>query len=90
MCVLAVQSCLTLCIPMDCSPLDFSRPGYWSGLPFPSPGDRPNPGTEPMSPALRADSLLPEPPGKLEYRCILQESEALLSKKGTISSPGKY
>ena len=37
----------------------------WSGLPFPSPGDPPNPGTEPGSPALQADYLKSEPPGKL-------------------------
>ena len=35
----------------------FSRQEYWSGLPFPSPGDLPNPGIEPVSPALQADSL---------------------------------
>ena len=40
----------------------FSRQGYWSGLPFPSPGDLPNPGIEPRSPALQADSLLPGKP----------------------------
>ena len=38
-------------------PMGFSRPGYWSGLPFPSPGDLPNPGIDPGSPALQADSL---------------------------------
>ena len=37
--------------------MGFSRQGYWSGLPFPSPGDLPNPGTEPGSPALEEDSL---------------------------------
>ena len=37
---------------------------YWSGLPFPSPGDLPNPGIEPGSPALQADALPSEPPGK--------------------------
>ena len=42
----------------------FSRQGYWSGLPFPSPGDRPNPGIKPASPALQADSLLTELQGK--------------------------
>ena len=42
---------------------EFSRQQYWSGLPFPSPGDLPNP----RSPALQADSLPPEPPGKLSY-----------------------
>ena len=44
--------------------MGFSRQDYWSALPFPSPGDFPNPGIEPRSPALQADSLLPEPPGK--------------------------
>ena len=43
---------------------EFSRQEYWSGLPFPSPGDLPNSGTEPGSPALQADSLQSEPPGK--------------------------
>ena len=38
----------------------FSRQGYWSGFPFPSPGDLPNPGIEPASPVLQADSLLTE------------------------------
>ena len=37
---------------------------YWSGLPFPSPGDHPNPGIEPRYPKLQADSLPSEPPGK--------------------------
>ena len=43
--------------------MEFSRQEYWSGLPFPSPGDLPNPGIEPGSPELRADALLSEPPG---------------------------
>ena len=43
--------------------MGFSRQEYWSGLPFPSPGDLPNPGIEPRSPALQADSLLSETPG---------------------------
>ena len=43
--------------------MEFSRREYWSGLPLPSPGDLPNLGVEPGSPALQADSLLPEPPG---------------------------
>ena len=42
----------------------FSRQTYWSGLPCPSPGDLPNPGVEPESPASQADSSLSEPPGK--------------------------
>ena len=44
--------------------MGFSRQEYWSGLPFPSPGDLPDPVIEPMSPALQADSLLYEPPAK--------------------------
>ena len=44
--------------------MGFSRQEYWSGLPFPSPGDLPNPGIEPGSPALQTDVLLSEPPGK--------------------------
>ena len=44
--------------------MGFSRQEYWSRLPFPSPGDLPDPGIEPSSPALQADSLLSEPPGK--------------------------
>ena len=44
--------------------MGFSRQEYWSGLPFPSPGDLPNPGIEPRSPALQADALPAEPPGK--------------------------
>ena len=44
--------------------MEFSRQEYWSGLPFPSPGDLPNPGIEPGSPVLQADALPSEPPGK--------------------------
>ena len=44
--------------------MEFSRQEYWSGLPFPSPGDLPNPGIKPRSPTLQADALLSEPPGK--------------------------
>ena len=44
--------------------MEFSRQEYWSGLPFPFPGDLPNPGIEPRSPALQADALPLEPPGK--------------------------
>ena len=43
--------------------MEFSRPEHWSGWPFPSPGDLPNPGIKPRSPALQADSLPAEPPG---------------------------
>ena len=60
------QSCPTLCDPMDWAPpsLGFSGQGYWSGLPFSSPEDLPNPRTEPRYPALQADALPSEPLGK--------------------------
>ena len=63
------QSCPTLCDPWTVAhqaPLSmgFSRKEYWSGLPFPSPGDLPNPGIESGSPTLQADALTSEPPGK--------------------------
>ena len=60
--VVVAQLCPTLCDPMDCS----SWQAYWSGLPCPSPGDLPNPGIEPGSLAMLADSLPSEPPGKLK------------------------
>ena len=59
---LVAQSCPTLATPWIVAyqaPLSmgFPRQGYWSGLPFPCPGDLPNPGIKPGSPALQADSL---------------------------------
>ena len=61
-----LQSCLTLCDPSQ-APLSvrFLRQEYWNGLPFPSPGDLPNPGIKPSSPALQVDYLTTEPQGKL-------------------------
>ena len=44
--------------------MEFSRQEYWSGLPFPSPGDLPDSGIKARSPALQADALPSEPPGK--------------------------
>ena len=44
--------------------MGFSRREYWSGLPFPLPGDLPSPGIEPWSPALQTDALPSEPQGK--------------------------
>ena len=49
--------------------MGFSRQEYWIGLPFPSPGDLPNPRIEPGSPALQEDSLASEPGGKL-FDCV--------------------
>ena len=62
---LVIKPCLTLVTPWTVAcqaPLSvgFSRQEYWSGLPFPSPGDLLDPGFEPRSPALQADSLLTE------------------------------
>ena len=62
-------SCPTLCDPIDCSlqaspSMGFFRQEYQSGFPFPFPGDLPNLGIEPGSPALQADALPSEPPGK--------------------------
>ena len=48
--------------------MEFSRQEYWSGLPLPSPGDLPDPGIEPGSPALWADALPSEPPGMSTYK----------------------
>ena len=49
----------------------FSRQEYWSGLPFPSPGDLPNPGIKPRSLALQADSVLSEPPVSPKIVCVV-------------------
>ena len=58
----------------------FSRQEYWSGLPFPSPEGLPDPGIEPRSPALEADALTYEPPGKLGKR-LMREELVLLGKQ---------
>ena len=73
-CVCSVaQSCLAVWDSMDCSPPGFSvhgffRQEYWGGLSFPSPGGLPNPGTEPGSPALQADTLTSEPLGLPRFK----------------------
>ena len=52
-------------VAYEASPsMGFSRQEYWSGLPFPFPGDLPDPGIEPRSPTLEAEALTSEPPGK--------------------------
>ena len=66
--------------------MEFSRQEYWSGLPFPSPGDLPNLGIKPWSPALQVDSLPSEPPRKpLEHLTILLN--IVLYVKFIISDP---
>ena len=59
--------------------MGFSRQEYWSGLPFPSPGDLPNPGIEPGFPALEADALTSESPGKPP-----REAPSIVSAKYTV------
>ena len=54
--------------------MGFSRQDYWSGLPFHSPGDLPNPGIKPRSPLFQADALPSEPPhAKIESKLLLHE-----------------
>ena len=69
---LVSKSCPTLATPWTIAyqasqSMEFSRQEYWSGLPFPSPGDLPDPEMEPGSHALQADSLPIEPPGKPNF-----------------------
>ena len=77
MCAKLLQSCPTLCDPMDCSPPGSSihvllQARYWSGLPFPSPGDLLDPGIEPASPVAPASQsgrfLTTEPLGKPSHQ----------------------
>ena len=58
--------------------MGFSRQEYWSGLPFPSPGDLPDPGIEPGSPTLEADALTSEPPGKPQLKAIINYNYCVL------------
>ena len=73
--IMCAQSCPTLCSPMDCqAPLsmEFPRQKYWSGLPFPSEGDLPDPGIEPKSPVSPAPTgrfFTIEAPGILRWPC---------------------
>ena len=71
--------------------MGFSRQEYWSGLPFPSPGDLPDPGIKPWSPVFQADTLTSEPPGKSNVKkAPPKDAHALI--RGTykyITSNGK-
>ena len=58
--------------------MEFSRQEHWSGLPFPSPGDLPNPGIEPGSPALQADALLSKKTGKEGKGIQIEKEEVKL------------
>ena len=68
--------------------MEFSRQEYWSGLPVPSPGDLPDPGIEPWSPALQAGSLGSEPPGKptQSVSCFLILASAICMKFKLVTS----
>ena len=72
MSVLLTQSCPTLWIRAHQTPLSmgFPRKEYWSGFPFPSPGDLPDPGIEPRSSALQVNSSLAEPLQVLDFSQI--------------------
>ena len=75
------------------SSMEFSRQEYWSGLPFPSPGDLCNPGIEPRSPTLQVDSLLSEPPGKSQSDVddsekVDDDTEAVTKTFGHYQMPG--
>ena len=80
--------------------MEFSRQEYWNGLPFPSPGDLPNPGIKPRSPALQANSVPAEPPnhwpiwGKENGKCNGKETRlcnmlAVGASEGNIKRQGK-
>ena len=62
--------------------MEFSRQEYWSGFPFPSPGDLPDPGIEPESPALQADSLLYEPLICTHFGRLICHNKETLSYSG--------
>ena len=92
--VLSAQSCPTLpprglyppspAAPKAPPSMGLSRQEYWSGLPFHSPGDLPNPGIEPRSPTSQVDSLPSEPPGKLFLKARLARGHlALLCPLGS-------
>ena len=67
--------------------MGFSRQAYWSGLPFPSPGNLPDPGIEPASPARAGGLLTAEPPGKATGTCQEQETCAHPSHVQTEGKP---
>ena len=66
-----LQQFLDLKLARLLCPWGFSRQEYWSGLPCPSPGDLPEPGIKPRSPAMQADTLPSEPPGKLCWKSLV-------------------
>ena len=97
---LVAKSCPTLVTPRTVAhqtslSIGFSRQECWNGLPFPSPGDLPDPGIEPGSPALQADSLLTEPLGKPYIYiymcvCVCVYSESCSVMSDSLQPPGLY
>ena len=85
----SLQSHGLYCTPLDQAPvsMEFSRKEYWSGLPFPSPGDLPDPGLNPnLYPALLADSLPSEPPAAAAAKSL--QSCLILCNSRDGSPPG--
>ena len=70
--------------------MGFSRQEYWSGLPFPSPGDLPDPGIEPGTPALQADALTSEPRNRRLLISWLQSPSAVILETLLISKMNIY
>ena len=66
--------------------MGFSRQEYWRGVPLPSPGDLPNPGIEPLSPAFQADALTSEPAVKETWVQSLSREDLLEKEMATHSS----
>ena len=88
-CCVITKSCLTLATPLTIAhqvplPMGFPRQEYWSGLPFPSPGDIPDPEIEPKSPALACKFFTTEPPGKPINRWILPFATIQINHEGII------
>ena len=95
LCVVVVQSCLTRCNPWTVArqaplSMEFSRQNYWSGLPFPFPGDLPNPGIKPRSLAVQADTLPSEPSGKSSEKSSCVETSIVLLKGFLWEEPSKH
>ena len=67
--------------------MGFSRQEYWGGLPFPPPRDLPNPGMEPRSPALQADTLTSEPPGKPKSHYYIEENNWMFKPARDFGAP---
>ena len=82
------DSLATPCIVAHWAPpsMGFPRQEYWNGLPFPSPGDLPDPGNEPTSPALAGGFFTTEPPG--DSCCSVAQSCPTLCDPVDCSPPG--